>query len=85
MVKMKKSQLVHLSGKSKKDVNQRLREVCWIIENLSMENAKLQKGDGSIKKYNKWLTKWHNWKKTYPNYASQIEIQLDDMETIINV
>ena len=82
---MKKSQLIHLSGKSKKDVNQRVREVCWIIKSLSIEKDKLQKGEGSIEKYNKWLTKWYNWKEAYPNYASQIEIQLDDMETIINV
>ena len=81
---MKKSQLIYLSGKSKKDVSQRLAEARWILEKLSVEKDKLQKGEGSIEKYNKWLTKWHNWKGTYPNYASQIEKQLD-METVINV
>jgi len=81
---MKKSQLVYLSGTSKKDVNQRLIEVRWILENLSIEKDKLQKGEGSIEKYNKWLTKWYNWKKAYPDYASQIEKQLD-MEMVLNV
>ena len=83
---MEKSQLIYLRGKSKKDVSQRLTEVRWIIENLSMEKDKLQvqMGEGSIEKYNKWLTKWYNWKEAYPNYASQIEKQLD-METVLNV
>ena len=51
---------------------------------LSVEKGKLQIGKGSIEKYNKWLTKWINWKKAYPNYAVQIETQLN-METVINV
>lgn len=74
---MKKSQLIYLRGKSEKDANQRLSEVRWILENLSMEMDKLRKGEGNIEKHAKWLTKWHNWKKAYPNYASQIEKQLD--------
>jgi len=81
---MNRSQLVYLSGTSKKDANQRLKEVRWILEKLSMEKDKLQKGEGSIEKYNKWRTKWYNCKEAYPNYASQIEKQLD-MEIVINV
>lgn len=55
--------------KSRKQGEQLLKEIGWILQNLAKATT--------LETKNKWMQKWFNWRKAHPGEADQIEKQIE--------